>query len=126
MINPEEVINELQKHLKKLSRILNEESTFGFFGAKNVSKTRVDDLLCCIEGSFPDIYKRYIDRYGVSSRIKSYRYFQQLQAVLKNKSFLNSNSYSVKIGDANQLIKSIQATLPGDIRFIFSSESGMV
>ena len=126
MLNPEESIAELQKYFKKLSRIINEESSYGLFGGRSVNKARVDDIICCIEGSFPEEYKRYIDRYGLASRVKSYRYFQQLQSAIKNKNFWNGNSYSVNMNDANQLIKSIQAVLPGDIRFIYSSESGMV
>ena len=126
MLNPDEVTLELQKYFKKLKRILNEESTGGWFGKKSVNKSRVEDMLCCIEGSFPEEYKRYIESHGLASRVKSYKLFQQLQTVIKNKSFLNSNAYSVNVDDANRILSGIMSTLPGDISFIYSSESGMV
>ncbi len=126
MLNPEEIIADLQKYLKKLNTIINEESSCGLLGGRSASKARIDDILCCIEGSFPEEYKRYIERHGSKGRLKSYAYFQQLQNAIKKKNFWNKNLYSIEINEANQFIKAIQSTLPSDIRFIYSSESDMV
>lgn len=126
MLNPEEIIADLQKYLKKLNTIINEESSCGILGGRSASKARIDDILCCIEGSFPEEYKRYIERYGAASKLKSYKYFQQLQDAIKKKNVWNKNSYSIEINEANKFIKAMQSTLPSDIRFIYSNESGII
>ena len=50
-------LTETKNYIKKLHRIVNtpEFTLFGKFLAK---KNRIDDVLCCVIASFPDIYKK--------------------------------------------------------------------
>ena len=57
MLNPDEASIEIKKYLRKLVKIINEEASFTFFKVKIVEKKRIDDILCCVDATFPDEYK---------------------------------------------------------------------
>ena len=124
MLNHEEIIVTLQGYIKKLSNVISSDST-AFFGKKNINKQRIDDILCCIEGSFPEEYRKYVKQHGGRGRVRSFNQMQQLNLAIKNKCFWNSNVYSVNVDEALKILKTLQSSVSSDIRFIFSSESGM-
>ena len=124
MLNPEETIVTIHGYLKKLSSLISDNSTV-MVGKRNINKTRIDDLLCCIEGSLPEEFRKYVKQHGSRGRVKSQGHLEKLNLAIRNKCFWNGSVYSVNVEDALKLIKSLQSSIPSDIRFIYSSESGM-
>jgi len=59
MSNIYESANEIKAYANKLLKIIQRETTFSFMNLRLVNKNRVDDILCCIDASFPEEYRIY-------------------------------------------------------------------
>ncbi len=119
MMTPDESIIELKKHLRKLQNIIENNASFTFFKVKIVDKNRIDDILCCIEASFPDEYKKLFR--NASSKYKSVSLWHSLRASIQRKFILSSDSYLVKHKVAVNLIAGFSAILEQDIRFLYNN-----
>ena len=64
VISLEEETIELKRYLKKLQYVIEQETKFTLINARIVDKKKVDDILCCIESSFPETYKNFIKEKG--------------------------------------------------------------
>lgn len=124
MLNPQEASIELKKYLKKLSRIIEQEATFTFIKSKIVDKNKIDDILCCIDATFPDEYRAFIKKSGARG-LKSYALYLQILGAIKNKFMFSTSVYKVRHGDALSLISSMINSLDSDINFVYSDQSGM-
>lgn len=120
MLTVDESIIELKKHLKKLSNIITNNASFTFFKLKIVDKNRIDDVLCCIEASFPDEYKKLL-RQKKSSGLKSIALYHSLKASIQRRFIFSSESYSVKYKDALSIIAGFTVILEQDIRFLYKN-----
>ena len=117
MFNPDESIAELKKHFKKLQYVIDNDAVFTLFDSKVLRKNMIDDVLCCIEASFPAEYKEYIKQQG-ANKIKSRFYYDILKEKIQNKFMFSSSHYSVKFKETPQLISSIIKNLGSDFRII--------
>ena len=82
-----------------------------------VNKAKIDDILCCIEGSFPQEYKDYLKKYG-SNKLNSNVYLTNLHAAIKNRFFFSTTSYAVRVRETEQLINAICLSLTADFNKI--------
>ena len=124
MLNPDETSIEIKKYLRKLVKIINEEASFTFFKVKIVEKKRIDDILCCVDATFPDEYKAYVKKHGPKS-LKTAGQYRQLLDSIRRKFWLNPDSYAVLYSDAIGLISLITNSLDADFKRLFDSNSGM-
>jgi len=115
---------ELKKFLKKLQTILRSEAVFSLFKLRLYNKVRIDDILCCIEGSFPEQYKSLIKN-KQARKLQSYQIYLQLSTILKNKFSLNSALYSIKKEQADTLITAFTSKIDSDIRFILNNQGSI-
>lgn len=122
MFNVDNCILELKKYFKKLSNSLTSEAVFSFGKTKYVNKTRIDDLLCCIEATMPVEYKKYNQGYG-NKKLKSTQAWAELNTAIKNKFFLSNDIYAVDFSAAIGSIQVIQKTIEADLRHVFSNEA---
>ena len=106
----------IKKYLSKLSYLIQREATFSFFKTRLVDKSRVDDIICCIEASFPEEYKAVVKRTGSGGYLKTHKYWQQVLRAVKNDFRLSSSLYSVKTDPAIQAIGSMGMSLESDFR----------
>ncbi len=120
MLTVDESIIELRKHLKKLSNVINNNSSFTFLKVKIVDKNRIDDVLCCIEASFPDEYKKLL-RQKKSSGLKSIALYHSLRASIQRKFIFSSESYCVRYKDAQSIIAGFTVILEQDIRYLYNN-----
>lgn len=124
MLNPEESIVELKKYLIKFRSIIQHETKFSLGSSKLVDKKNIDDILCCLEATFPKEYKLYLKQQG-QTKLKSGKYYLQLKGAIQNKFLWFTSFYLVRTEEALALIKSLGAALEADIRFVYSDASGM-
>ena len=124
MLNPDEVSLEIKKYLKNLARVISQEASFTFFKVKIVEKKRIDDILCCVDATFPDEYKAYVKKYGIKS-LRTAGQYRQLQDCIRRKFWLNPESYAVLYNDAIGLISMISTSIDLDFKRLFNSESSM-
>lgn len=125
MYNPEDIAIKIKKYLKKLSNTINNESSLTLMKVKIINKKKVDDILCCIEATFPDDYRDFVKKNGVK-RLKSAQIYQQLLASIRRKFWLDTNSYSVLFNDVADNINALAATIESDIKKVYIAESGML
>ena len=121
----DEQIMELQKYLRKLSKVINECVCFTWMNKKIVDKHRVDDVLCCIEGSLPDSYQNYVKK-NHKKQLSSYTTYMQLLQAIKNKPLFSTSHYSVNFNEANILINRLIKEFECDIKRIQNKETDMV
>ena len=75
---------ELKKYLKKLIFVIEKETTFSFFNTVFIDTKRLDDILCCIEASWPEKYKAFKNKKS-NSIIKSSIAYKKAILAIKNK-----------------------------------------
>lgn len=124
MYNIEELTAETKKYLEKLKKIVEMEPEFFITKTKLVSQTRVDDVMCCIEASFPVAYRNYINDRGGRS-MKSYSSYLSLYSAMKKKFFLAPSSYSVNQKEVVALITMIIKTIDKDLKLILENQTHM-
>lgn len=124
MINPQESTQEFKKYLKKLMQVIEMESGFNLIDSRIIDKKRIDDVMCCIEASWPEDYKKYITQFD-AKKLKSPIYYKQLVWAIKNRFFFSTSCYSVKYKQATQAISSLLFSIESDMKFIYSDQSGM-
>ena len=124
MINPQESTIEFKKYLKKLLQVIENEASFFLLSSRIIDKKRIDDVMCCIEASWPEDYKKYIAKFD-TKKIKSPLYYKQLILAVKNRFFFSTSCYSVNYRLALQAIHSLSTSIESDMRFIYSDQSGM-
>ena len=120
MCDLEEKIVELKKYFKKILIIINNETVFTLIKTKFVNKNRIDDIICCIEGTFPEEYKHFLKK---GKQLKSSTYYTQLLKVVRTPFWLNQSLYSVKHEEVEYYITAILSSIESDIRFVYSNES---
>ena len=124
MFNPEETLATIGSYLNKLKKTIEKQATFTWFKIKIVPKKRIDDLLCCIEGSFPEEYKNHIKTLG-SNNLSGYKAYQKLIAAIRRKSFFCSENYSVLYEEALHQIMAFQSGLKSDLKKVFEANNNM-
>ena len=122
MTEPLEAALSIKNYLKKLLRILTQEATISFGKKKIITRNRVNDILCCIDATFPAEYKEYVSKNGPKG-LKTSMYYLQLLAAIKNKSILGSSYFSVNFDEATQYINSMIASVESD--FQRATQSGI-
>ena len=116
----EEGVAELKKYLKKLSSILEAEVKFSFIDAKLYDKKRLDDVMCCIESSWPAEYKNYIIKCG-QKNLKSPICYKQLIKAVRNKFLFSTNHYSVNYSVALKALQNLLIVIEQDIQYILKN-----
>lgn len=117
MFNPDDNISDLRKYLKKLRNTIEKEALFSIFDSKIMDKKKVDDILCCIEASFPKEYRDFVKTNGIN-RLRSSQAYMSLQQAIKNKFFFSTNLYEVIFSKTIASITALEANLDSDMRLI--------
>ena len=117
MQNIDQSIVAIKGFLNKINKILS-QPTFRWFSKVYVNKKRIDDVLCCIDASFPEKWKEYRRKRG--ARLKTDASYAQLVGLLRKKSLLISDCYVVKTVDAVTLLQEISKTIDTDMLAIDS------
>ena len=55
-----EDLTDLINYFKKLQRVVVRDIDFKFLNNSFIKKNKIDDVLCCILASLPNVYKRNI------------------------------------------------------------------
>ena len=106
----EEQLQDLKTYLNKLKRIIATESSFSFGNKKIVGKSRIDDIVCCIQASYPAEYTEYVKRNGLKS-LQSHLCYQQLLTVTTKKFLLSSGHYLVDFDKFMSLLNMLTQTI---------------
>ena len=88
------------------------------------NKNRVDDILCCVESSWPDNYKKFLEA-PVAIKLKSPKHYQRIMMAIKNRFAFSSSLYLVKYEDAVSAINLLIKSIDSDIKYISKQASGM-
>ena len=104
----------VKDYFKKLQRVIAMEAEFKFLDMALVKKNKIDDLLCCILASLPDIFKKNL-KGEESKELKSIIAYNNLFAAIKGKFILNSSVYRVETVKANSIISVILSQIERDI-----------
>ncbi len=121
MINPEEELLDFKKYLKKILTLIDSEAIFTWFDTRFLDKNRIDDLLCCLEASWPEDYKNYISKYS-TSRVKSTKNLRHLKDVITNKFFMNNSVYLIRYSEAQLAISQLLQSIDSDMKNIYRSQ----
>lgn len=119
MSDSTEKIIELKKYFKKIQSTIDRETVFTLFNNKIVNKNPIDDILCCIEASFPDSYKKYVRQQNkTEKKIETPQLYAILKSKIQNKFAFSNSHYSIKFKDIPGIIISIINAIDIDMRVI--------
>ena len=124
MLNPSDSAQNIKRYLKKLLRLIEHDAVFSLFKCTLVNKNKVDDIICCVEGSFPNEYKDYVKKMGPKG-LRTYGLWIQILKDIKNPFCLSSSLYSVQKASAIQGLSSMIAKIDSDINQIYNNASSM-
>ena len=114
----QEYLAEMQKYIKKLLRVIDNDALLTLFGTKLVKKIKLDDILCCIEANFPKEYKEYLRKHGPVN-LSSYKCYNNLIEMIRNKFVLDPSIYVVKYEDVERCAMSFLSLMISDIKKIY-------
>ena len=120
----DEEIIAFKKYLKKLKSILELNAKFSLIENKLYDKKVIDDILCCIEASWPEDYKKYVMKFG-AKKVSSTNNYNQMILAIKNKFLFSTNVYSVDYSKALNSITSLMVSIEKDMQHINNIQSGM-
>lgn len=108
---------ELKNYFKKLQKTIIRDADINFFSFSFFKKNRIDDILCCIIATLPDLYKKNM-RTDLGKKLGSVIAYNALFNAIKKKCPFNSTMYMVDVSNANRLIYTIINTIERDISYI--------
>ena len=108
---------ELKNYFKKLQKTIVRNADIKFFSFSFFKKNRIDDVLCCIIATLPDIYKKNIHT-DLGKKLGSVIAYNTLFNAIQKKCPFNSTMYMVDASKANRLINIIISTIERDISYI--------
>ena len=107
-------INDIKKYLQKLNILISNNSSFIIGKYRFINKNRVDDIICCMEASWPKEIKG-LAQYKKEKNIESFKIYKNFLNIITNKTFISSNhyliNYSLFKNRYNILIKSLNKDL---------------
>ena len=118
----EEQIKDFNLYLNKLKRVVSTEKSFSFGSVRIVSKAKIDDVICCIQSSYPPDYKDYVKRNGVKS-LQTYLYYQQVLNIATKKFILSSGHYQIDYLQLEKQISTLSQLAQNEIKKIIDDNS---
>lgn len=107
-------INDIKKYLQKLNILISNNSSFIIGKYRFINKNRVDDIICCMEASWPKEIKG-LAQYEKEKNIESFKIYKNFLNIITNKTFISSNHYLINYSLFNNryniLIKSLNKDL---------------
>lgn len=104
----------IKDYFKKLQRVIAMEAEFKFMDMALIKKNKIDDILCCILATLPDVFKKNL-KGEESKKLKSIIAYNNLFDAIKGRFVLNSSVYRVDTVKANSLISVILSQIERDI-----------
>ena len=111
-------ITELKKYLDKLRLALDNQALFSLGNKKYINKQMIDDILCCVEASFPEDFKKYEKEFGNIHALKTSKVYTKLTQSIRNKSFFSKNIYVFYYNETVPLIEHLKRTISSDLEQI--------
>lgn len=113
-----------KRYLEKIKLIL-VKPKLAFFDKRYLKKLEIEDLICCLEASFPEIFKKAIKDHKQSS-LKSVRLYRNLTLALKlKKSKFFADCYVVSFKECYSLTEGLIKTIDSDIKKIVEDSTDM-
>ena len=107
----------IKNYFKKLQRVIAMEADFKFLDLALIKKNKIDDILCCILATLPDVFKKNLKGED-SKKLKSIIAYNNLFDAIKGRFLLNSSVYRVEMIKSNNLIRVILAQIERDISYL--------
>ena len=117
MAQYQETIIIIKKYLKKMIDLIKTDTVFRFGNTCIVNKQKLDDIFCCIDGTWPKEFKAYCTTNGLM-RLKTSKYYSQLLEVTKIQFLFFTGVYAVKKKETLVLINSIINSIDADVETV--------
>lgn len=106
----------LKDYFKKLQRVITYDANFTLMRSKIIKKIKIDDILCCVYASIPDVYKKYI-KTKEGKELFSAVQLDMINKLVKHKFFLNADYYSVDVDRVSKAISSFVNYIDRDVAY---------
>ncbi|MCQ2738923.1 MAG: hypothetical protein MJ237_01705 [bacterium] len=112
-------LGKLDEYFVKLKKTLNSQAVFSLGDKRYVNKQRIDDILCCIDASFPKKLKTFKSRFDrADANVKSYDIYQNLINNIRIKPLFGKDNYSINYTKAIKLIDDLEESINNDLIYI--------
>lgn len=113
-----EISSDLEMYFNKLIKTIETQASFSFGNKKIVNKTRIDDILCCIDVNFPEILKHYLKEYGTDKHVHCFRLYEQLISNIKINVPLSKDNYAVNYNEVLNIVPLLKETINADVMYV--------
>jgi hypothetical protein len=120
MSGHEKKLENINNYLKKIQMIISNNSSFSIFGFKFVKKKSIDDIFCCIEGTFPNEYRNAINRLD-KKKLKGYSIYLELLSSFKKYKSMSSNHYMIKYDEILTQVSLLKKRMATDFKIVFEN-----
>ena len=110
--------NDLHMYITKLIKTIETQSSFSFGNKRILDKTRIDDILCCIDANFPDLLKKFKKHGQPDKNVKSYKLYDRIIANIKIKPLIGTSSYAVNYREVRELAEILEQAIAADVSYI--------
>lgn len=114
----EEINSNLGTYINKLIKTIETQASFSFGNKRIVNKTRIDDILCCIDVNFPKILKAFQKEYDADKNVRSFSIYQSLINNIKITPFWNKDSYMVNYKQVLDIVEVLKQAFVADVNYI--------
>ena len=115
---------QLKKYLTKIKDLIN-NPTFSLGDKRYIKKIKVDDLICCMEASFPEAFKKLVKEKRFSS-VESGKYYKNLLSALKaKKGIIFSDCYVISYRATLTFIEAFAKNIDSDIKKLEENTGSM-
>ena len=110
--------DDLKMYLNKLVKTIETQSSFDFGNKRILNKTRVDDILCCIDVNFPEELKLFKKHGQTDKNVLSYKLYDKLIANIKIKPLFGTSSYAVNYREVVEYVRLLNESFEKDVLYI--------
>lgn len=110
-------IVQLREYFKRLRTVVLTGADFSLFGSVFIKKNKIDDVLCCILATLPDIYKKNL-RTDSAKKMTSMIAYNLLFKSIKQKCPFNSEVYMVNKQNAIKYISTMISSIERDLIYL--------
>ena len=117
------IFGEIRKYLFKLRRYITKDGVIiSLFGRTIIKKKRLDDILVCIEASFPEQYKKHVKNIA-AEKLESHITYTALKKELINRTFYSGEDYVINQKNVLIGIDVILKALPKDLSLVLGTNN---
>ena len=115
----EQISDDLKRYLNKLVKTIETQASFKLGNTYILNKTRIDDIICCIDVNFPKALKLFKKHGEYDRHVQSFNLYDKLIVNIKTKMpLIGKVNYSINYSEVVSTVQDLMQSIPQDTAYI--------